>query len=50
MRNSECFFLNDFEEIFVEQLGMDLIATYGDYDLNPYSEKDSSRLVMKFKK
>src|SRR5690554_900674 len=44
------FFLKDFEEIFVEQLGMDLIATYGDYDLNPYSEKDSSRLVMKFKK
>lgn len=44
------FFLKDFEEIFVEQLGMELIATYGDYDLNPYSEKDSSRLVMKFKK
>lgn len=42
--------LEDFKELFVQGLGMELVAAYGDYELNEYDSTSSHRLIMKFRK
>jgi SAM-dependent methyltransferase len=43
------FSLHDFIKMFGDA-GMELVATFGDYKLNPYDESGSPRMVMIFKK
>ena len=40
--------LSDFKQLF-EPLGMELMDVFGDYELNPYNETDSQRMIMIFK-
>ena len=43
------FSLADFEKIF-QKVGMDLRVTFGDYQLNPFVEESSERMIMVFQK
>lgn len=41
----EAFTLDDFKSLFKE-VGLSIITTFGDYELNPYSEEDSERIII----
>ncbi len=43
------FSLSDFIKMF-KIAGLSLVASFGDYELNPYFSSDSARLIMVFKK
>jgi SAM-dependent methyltransferase len=43
------FSLQDFTTMF-GNAGMELVQTFGDYNLNPYNMEDSPRMIMVFKK
>ena len=44
----KAFTLGDFEEMF-KQAGIELIATFGDYQLSEYDKTNSERLILVFK-
>lgn len=44
------FGLEDFKKLFTENQKFELVSYVGDYDLSPFDEKTSPRLIMKFRK
>lgn len=41
----EAFHVNDFKEMFANA-GFNILHTYGDYELSPYSESESDRIIL----
>ncbi|MBI1223321.1 MAG: methyltransferase domain-containing protein [Bacteroidetes bacterium] len=41
----EAFTLKDFESL-IEKCGFKILETFGDYELNPYSEQESERIIL----